>query len=104
MAIPIIIRLQNRSLKSSIKNLPSSIEITTNTTVEDVKRLIAKEIHFNDCNRIGLFSVNGKTSLKDRKALVTQQTDVMSTGILAVRDLDMPLIVQMCFDIRIPLR
>ncbi|KAB8300446.1 hypothetical protein EYC80_000618 [Monilinia laxa] len=87
MAFPIGLKLQNRSPNIPIKSLPPSIEITTSTTVEDAKRIIAKEIHFTDPNRIGLFPVNGKTSLKDRKALVTQQTDIMSAGAIAVRDL-----------------
>ncbi|KAA8572330.1 hypothetical protein MFRU_003g04400 [Monilinia fructicola] len=87
MAIPITLKLQNRSPNTPIKSLPSSIEITTSTTVEDAKHIIAKQIHFTDPNRIGLFPVDGKPSLKDRKALLTQQTDIMSADAIAVRDL-----------------
>jgi very-long-chain enoyl-CoA reductase len=61
--------------------------VPTETTVEDIKVLIARQARIRDHNRIGLFYPSTKKTLKDRKAKIVEEEDVMSTGELLVKDL-----------------
>jgi very-long-chain enoyl-CoA reductase len=76
--------------KKPIKKLPTSIEITDKTTVQDVKDKLAKQAGGWDPNRFGLFDPVNKKILKDRKALISQQKDVISVKEVLVKDLGMP--------------
>jgi very-long-chain enoyl-CoA reductase len=67
-----IIKLSSRSTKKPIKNLPSSLEITTDTTIEDLKKSIAQHVNLKDYNRIGLFSPATNKTVKNRLAKVTE--------------------------------
>ncbi|KAK0651612.1 3-oxo-5-alpha-steroid 4-dehydrogenase-domain-containing protein [Cercophora newfieldiana] len=83
----ISLKLTNRAPKKPIKKLPESLELPRNATVEDVKILIAKKTGFSDYNRIGLFDPTTKKTLKNRKAQISEEQGVVSTGELMVKDL-----------------
>lgn len=75
--------------KQPIKKLPATIDLPANATVEDVKKLIAKEAGFSDHNRIGLFYPSSRKTLKDRKALIAEDKEVAEAGEVLVKDLGM---------------
>jgi len=81
------LKVTNRSSKKPIKKLPTSVEITEKTTVQDVKEILAKQAGGKDPNRFGLFDPEKKKILKDRKALLSQQKEVMAGKELLVKDL-----------------
>ncbi|KAF6829928.1 steroid alpha reductase family protein [Colletotrichum plurivorum] len=87
MASKITLKLSNRSPKQPIKKLPESIEITAATTVEDVKKIIAREAGFGDHNRVGLFDPETQKTLKNRKAQIGTEQAVMAAGQVLVKDL-----------------
>jgi very-long-chain enoyl-CoA reductase len=76
--------------KKPIKKLPTSIEITDKTTVQDVKDTLAKRAGGWDPNRFGLYEPEKKKLLKDRRALISQQESVVSGKEILVKDLGMP--------------
>jgi hypothetical protein len=55
--------------------------------VQDVKVQLAKQAGGMDPERLGLFDPANKKILKDRKALVNQQKDVMAGKEILVKDL-----------------
>jgi very-long-chain enoyl-CoA reductase len=81
------LKLSNRSPKQPIKNLPASIELPHDATVEDAKIAIARQIGFSDFNRVGLYGPSARSTLKNRKALIRDETEVISAGELVVKDL-----------------
>lgn len=92
MSKSITLKVQNRSPKAPIKKLPTEITIDSTTTVEDVKKLIAKLAGGKDPNRMGLFPPEKKSSsLKDRKALVVDQQEILDAGAIAVKDLGLQI-------------
>lgn len=70
-----------------MKKLPGSIDITSETTVEEIKIAIAKATGFTDPNRIGLFYPSTKKTLKNRKARIVDEKDVTDAGEVLVKDL-----------------
>ena len=104
MAAPVTLKVSNRSTnpqvsstfpqtdrypvaKKPIRRLPTSIEITDKTTVQDVKETLAKRAGGWDPNRFGLYEPEKKKLLKDRRAIVSQQAEVMSGKEILVKDL-----------------
>ncbi|SCN66808.1 related to TSC13-required for elongation of VLCFA moiety of sphingolipids [Fusarium fujikuroi] len=81
------ITLTNRSPRQPIKNLPQSIEVDPDTTVEGLKVLIAKETKLGDFNRIGIYDPTTKKTLKNRKARLVDEPAVVSTGEVLVKDM-----------------
>ncbi|KAF5565441.1 enoyl reductase [Fusarium phyllophilum] len=81
------ITLTNRSPRQPIKNLPESIEVDPDTTVEGLKVLIAKETKLGDFNRIGIYDPTTKKTLKNRKARLVDEPAVVSTGEVLVKDM-----------------
>ncbi|KAF4986708.1 hypothetical protein FGRMN_10705 [Fusarium graminum] len=79
--------LTNRSPRQPIKNLPPSIEVGPDTTVEGLKALIAKEAKLGDFNRIGIYDSTTKKTLKNRKARLVDEPSVVSTGEVLVKDM-----------------
>lgn len=79
--------------KQPIKKLPAAIHVPANATVEDVKKLIAKEAGFSDYNRIGLFYPSTRKTLKDRKALIAEDKEVAEAGEVLVKDLGTPTLM-----------
>lgn len=77
---------RNLAAKKPIKKLPTSIEITDTTTVQDVKDNLAKTAGGMDPNRLGLFDSKNKI-LKDRKALINQHKEVTDGQEIFVKDL-----------------
>jgi very-long-chain enoyl-CoA reductase len=77
----------NEAAKKPIKKLPSSIEITDKTTVQDVKNNLARRAGGWNPERFGLFDPEKKKILKDRKALIIMQKEVMKGGEILVKDL-----------------
>ena len=73
--------------KKPIKKLPKSVDITDKTTVQDVKEILAKQAGGKDPNRLGIFDPEKKKILKDRKALISQQKEVMGNREILVKDL-----------------
>jgi len=80
------LKVSNRSTKKPIKRLPTSIEITEKTTVQDVKEKLSKQAGGIDPNRLGLFDAKNKI-LKDWKALVSDHKEVTATQEIFVKDL-----------------
>jgi very-long-chain enoyl-CoA reductase len=72
--------------KKPIKKLPTSIEITDTTTVQDVKESLAKQAGGMDPNRLGLFDSKNKI-LKDRLAVVKQNKELIAGKEIFVKDL-----------------
>ncbi|TVY38479.1 putative enoyl reductase, partial [Lachnellula occidentalis] len=68
-----------------VKKLPTSIEITDKTTLQDVKEQLAKPGHW-DPERLGIYD-SSKKLLKDRRAILSQQESVMADQELLVKDL-----------------
>ncbi|KAK1240735.1 hypothetical protein MKX07_006168 [Trichoderma sp. CBMAI-0711] len=91
MAPPTTLKLTNRSPKQPIKKLPAAIHLPADATVEDVKKLIAKEAGFSDYNRIGLFYPSTRKTLKDRKALIAEDKEVADAGEVLVKDLGLQI-------------
>lgn len=92
MSKSITLKVQNRSPKAPIRKLPTEINIDSTTTVEDVKRLVANLAGGKDPNRMGLFPPEKKaSSLKDRKALIIEQKEIMDAGAIAVKDLGLQI-------------
>ncbi|KJZ80447.1 hypothetical protein HIM_00297 [Hirsutella minnesotensis 3608] len=87
MASTTTLKLSNRSPKQPIKRLPSTIDLASDATVEDLKRLIAREAKMGDFNRVGLFDPSTKKTLKNRKARVADEPGVASAGEVLVKDL-----------------
>ncbi|KAE9376201.1 hypothetical protein N431DRAFT_464243 [Stipitochalara longipes BDJ] len=87
MAFPVTLKVSNRIPKKPIKKLPTSIEITDKTTVQDVKDNLAKRAGGWDPNRFGLYEPEKKKLLKDRRALITRQESVLGAKEILVKDL-----------------
>lgn len=108
MAAPVTLKVSNRSMssllnagpstsnfapadaKKSIRKLPTSLEITEKTTVQDVKVQLAKQAGGMDPERLGIYDAQKKKLLKDRKALVSGSEDVMAGKEILVKDLGVP--------------
>lgn len=89
MAPPITLTLTSRS-KKPIKKLPATIEVPHDASVEEIKILIAREIGCDDFNRIGLFDPTTNKTLKNRRALISEEAGVLSKKQLLVKDLGRP--------------
>ncbi|CAM1504767.1 Fc.00g023580.m01.CDS01 [Cosmosporella sp. VM-42] len=87
MAAQTTLKLTNRSPKKPIRNLPASIEVGADATVEDLKIQIAKAARIADYNQIGLFDPSTKKTLKNRKARIVDEQAVASAGEILVKDL-----------------
>ncbi|KAG0646127.1 enoyl reductase [Hyphodiscus hymeniophilus] len=81
------LKVTNRSAQKPIKKLPTSVEITDKTTVQDVKDILAKQAGGKDPNRLGILDPEKKKILKDRKALMSQQKEVMAGKEILIKDL-----------------
>ncbi|KKA26677.1 hypothetical protein TD95_001612 [Thielaviopsis punctulata] len=81
----ITLKLTNRA--KPLRKLPGAIEIPSTATVEDLKALISKQCGISDKNRIGLFYPTTKKTLKDRKALIAHEADVIAKKEILVKDL-----------------
>ncbi|KAI1400404.1 3-oxo-5-alpha-steroid 4-dehydrogenase-domain-containing protein [Hypoxylon fuscum] len=73
--------------RKGLRNLPPSVELPADATIDDAKIAIAKASKVSDYNRIGIFDPVSKKTLKDRKSLLREQTEVMKQGELLVKDL-----------------
>jgi hypothetical protein len=83
--------IRTTAAKSPIKKLPTSVEITDKTTVQDVKEILAKQAGGKDPNRLGIFDTEKKKILKDRKALISQHKEVMAGQEILIKDLGITL-------------
>ncbi|KYK61212.1 steroid alpha reductase family protein [Drechmeria coniospora] len=70
-------RFQTIAPKQPIKRLPSSVELPSDATIEDLKKAIAREARLGDHNRVGLFDPVTSKTIKDRKARVGETTHVL---------------------------
>lgn len=73
-----------------MKRLPTSIEIPGDATIEDTKQVIAKASGVSDYNRIGIFNPSTRKNIRDRKALIRDNQDIVAKGEVLVQDLGMP--------------
>ncbi|KAG9239993.1 steroid alpha reductase-like protein [Calycina marina] len=80
------IKVTPRSTRKPIKNLPTSTNITDQTTVEDVKIALARQANNMDHNRLGLYDAKKKI-LRDRRALIRKNKDVFDAQEIFVKDL-----------------
>lgn len=83
----VTLKVTNRSAKKPIKKLPTSVEITEATTVQDVKERLAAAAGGRDPNRFGIFDPEKKKILKDQKAVISQHKEVMAGQEILVKDL-----------------
>ncbi|EEY19468.1 synaptic glycoprotein SC2 [Verticillium alfalfae VaMs.102] len=99
MVTKIALKLVSRLLapKQAIKKLPPTLELPADTLVEDVKVLIARQVGIKDHNQIGLFDPVTKKTLKDRKAQIGSEENVVSSGSLIVKNLGMQIAWQTVF-------
>ena len=81
--------------KTPIKNLPTSINFTGRTTVQDVKIALARQANGMDPNRLGIFD-SRKKILKDHRALIGQNQDVVNAQELYVKDLGTKHLLSEC--------
>ncbi|EHK98162.1 putative Trans-2,3-enoyl-CoA reductase [Glarea lozoyensis 74030] len=86
MATPVTIKVSNRNPRKPIKRLPSSIEVTDATTVQDVKDKLGKQVGLNP-ERLGISDPEKKKLLSDRKALITKHKEVLGGLEILVKDL-----------------
>jgi very-long-chain enoyl-CoA reductase len=70
MVAKVLIELSNRTPKKPLKKLPPNVEADASTSVEDVKKSIARAAGIGDHNRVGLFNPSTGKTLKDRHAKV----------------------------------
>ncbi|KAH6688550.1 3-oxo-5-alpha-steroid 4-dehydrogenase [Plectosphaerella plurivora] len=87
MAGKLTLKLTNRSPKQPIKRLPASLDISPETTVEEIKVIIARQAGISDHNRVGIFDPETKKTLKNRKAQIGTEAAVISAGELLIKDL-----------------
>ncbi|KAH7040699.1 3-oxo-5-alpha-steroid 4-dehydrogenase-domain-containing protein [Microdochium trichocladiopsis] len=87
MAGGISLKVTNRVPKRPIKKLPSSIELGSDATVEDVKLALAKAAGIADHNRLGIYDPSTKKTLKDRKAPLSSLEAVVKHGEVLVKDM-----------------
>ncbi|KAH9907942.1 3-oxo-5-alpha-steroid 4-dehydrogenase-domain-containing protein [Xylariomycetidae sp. FL2044] len=80
-------KVSNRSRKGGIKNLPPTVELPSDATVEDAKIAIARATRISDYNRVGIFDPLSQKTLKDRKSLLRDHPEVIKRGQLLVKDL-----------------
>ncbi|KAI0428781.1 3-oxo-5-alpha-steroid 4-dehydrogenase-domain-containing protein [Xylaria sp. FL1042] len=80
------LKLTNRSRKG-LKDLPPTLSLPDDATVEFTKKEIARATKTPDFNRIGIFDPVSKKTLKDRNALIREQEPVMEHGELIIKDL-----------------
>lgn len=73
--------------KQPIKKLPASVELGPDTTVEDVKKMIAKQVGFSDYNRVGIYDPSTKKTLKNRMARISEEPGVTAANEVLVKDL-----------------
>ncbi len=81
------LKVANRGKSRGIKKLPASIDVSTTTSIEEVKKLLAKQAGVRDFNRIGLFDPTTRKNIRDRKALVGDLENVIAAKELLVQDL-----------------
>ncbi|KAF7556500.1 hypothetical protein G7046_g6276 [Stylonectria norvegica] len=87
MAGQLTLKLTSKSPKQPIRNLPETLTLDPDVTVEVLKVLISMETGIDDFNRVGLFDPTTKKTLKNRKALVVDEQGVASAGEVLVKDL-----------------
>ncbi|KAI1354426.1 3-oxo-5-alpha-steroid 4-dehydrogenase-domain-containing protein [Xylaria sp. FL0043] len=80
------LKLTNRSRKG-LRDLPATLSLPADATVEFTKKEIARATRTPDFNRIGIFDPVSKKTLKDRNALIREQDPVMKHGELIIKDL-----------------
>lgn len=79
--------------KQPIKRLPASLDISPETTVEEIKVLIARQAGISDHNRVGIFDPETKKTLKNRKAQIGTEAAVISAGELLIKDLGTRILI-----------
>ncbi|KAI1426336.1 3-oxo-5-alpha-steroid 4-dehydrogenase-domain-containing protein [Xylaria sp. FL1777] len=80
------LKLTNRSRKG-LKDLPATLTLPDDATVEFSKREIARITKTSDFNRIGIFDPVSKKTIKDRNAVLREQEPVMKHGEIIIKDL-----------------
>lgn len=73
--------------KKPIRNLPSTIEITSTTNVEEAKKILARATKTRDHHRLAIVDPENKAIVKDRTALLLNSQGVASTSSIYVKDL-----------------
>lgn len=84
---PLQLKVANRGKSRTIKNLPPTIDVSTATTIEEVQQLVAKQSGVRDYNRIGIFDPVSRKIIRDRRAVLGAQDDVIKTKEILVQDL-----------------
>jgi len=83
----ISLKVTSRVPKKPIRNLPASINLDSNATVDDVKISIAKAAGISDHNRLGIYDPSTKKTLKDRRAPISSLEAVVKHGEVLVKDM-----------------
>ncbi|KAF4612469.1 hypothetical protein G7Y89_g15608 [Cudoniella acicularis] len=85
-SVSMVLPVQEKS-RRPIKKLPTSVDITEKTTVQDVKNKLAQQAGGMDPERLGIFDPENKKLLKDRRALISQHKEVMAGKEILIKDL-----------------
>ncbi|KAI1329365.1 3-oxo-5-alpha-steroid 4-dehydrogenase-domain-containing protein [Xylariaceae sp. FL0255] len=85
--------------RKGLKNLPPTIELPDDATVEFTKKAIASATKTSDFNRIGIFDPVSKKTLKDRNALVKDSAPAMKAGEIMVKDLGPQISWQLVYQV-----
>ncbi|KAL3425485.1 3-oxo-5-alpha-steroid 4-dehydrogenase [Phlyctema vagabunda] len=91
------ITLKVTPAKKPIKRLPSSVEISSKSTVQDVKDQLARAAGIRDPNRLGISNPQSKKMLTNRLATVSEIADVLAAGEILVKDLGPQISWQLVF-------
>ena len=89
--------VSNRAKTGIIKRLPSSIDVTTATTIEELQQQLAKKAGVSDYNRIGIFDPSTRKIIRDRRAVIGAQENVISLKALLAQDLGMSFFLLFSF-------
>ncbi|KIH90729.1 enoyl reductase [Sporothrix brasiliensis 5110] len=87
MADKLTLAVSNRAKSGTIKKLPASIDITTSTTIEELQQKLAKASGVRDYNRIGIFDPVTRKIIRDRRAVLGAQENVVASKAILVQDL-----------------
>lgn len=96
MADSLTLAVSNRAKSSSIKRLPPTVDVTTTTTIEEVQQQLAKKAGVSDYNRIGIFDPVTRKIIRDRRAVIGAQENVVSSKALLAQDLGMIALIFNC--------
>lgn len=87
MADKLTLAVSNRAKSGTIKKLPASIDVSTATTIEELQQKLAKQSGVKDYNRIGIFDPVTRKIIRDRRAVLGAQENIVGSKAILAQDL-----------------